>query len=107
MARNKNKQNIEIKSEESLTVDTRKSGGINVDGNLKVNSQKDLTIIGDGESSEEIDKNIKKVLRDEDALGLYESNKKYGPTVTFSKEKYKAETIGFVMKNQHWYQEER
>ena len=89
---------IEISSNESFTIDARKSGGINVDGNLKVNSQKDLTIIGDGESSENIDMNIKKILKDKDAFKLYESNKKYKPTVIYTKEKYKAETSEFVMK---------
>jgi len=98
MARNKNKQSIEINSKESLTIDTRKYGGIEVDGNFKVNSQKDLTIIGDGKSSEEMDQNIMSVLKNREALKLYESNKKYLPTVIFTEDKYSVKGSGFVIK---------
>ena len=87
-----------IKSNNSLTLDTRESGGINGEGNLKVESKKDVKIIGDGKSSDDMDRNIKKVIKDKEALSLYESNKKYKPTVIFTKEKYSAETSSFVIK---------
>ena len=99
MAKKKNKQNIEINSKGNLTIDTRKSGGIDVDGNFKVNSQKDLAIIGDGKSSEEMDRNIMSVLKNREALKLYESNKKYLPTVIFTEDEYSAKaSAGFVIK---------
>ena len=87
-----------VMSDKSVIVDIRSGENISVKGDLKIKSGKDTTIIGDGIISSETDNKIKRILKDEDALGLYESNKKYGPTVIFTEEEYSVKTSKFVIK---------
>lgn len=87
----KNKKEIvnkEIVSDGDLLIDARESNGLELSGKMEIKSKGDTKIIGNGKTSEEMDKDIRNVLKNEWALSLYEKNKKYGPSVTYMENKY-------------------